>query len=318
MFCGAGGSSYGARKTNVEIIAGFDHWEPAIKVFAANFPKARPFLNDIRILSPKKVRKEIGDVDLILASPECTDHSIAKGSQKRSELSKNTAFEVIRFAEEFRPTWIVIENVVRINKWDRYEEFLNKLGDLGYYINPDVILNAEDFGVPQSRIRRFILCSQLGKPEDIVPTTISKKTAGSIISRSNEYKFTVLRSKNRAEATIRKAEFAIESLKPKQPFLIVYYGSGKNGNGGWQELNQPLRTITTLDRFAYVVPENNHYKMRMLQPEELKLAMGYSNDFMLDSVEGITRREKVKLMGNGVCPPVMEAILEKLTKQKKN
>jgi DNA (cytosine-5)-methyltransferase 1 len=50
----------------------------------------------------------------------------------------------------------------------------------------------------------------------------------------------------------------------------------------------------------------------MLQPEELKLAMGYEEAFLLQEVEDITRRDRVKLMGNGVCPPVMENIVRSL------
>jgi len=54
----------------------------------------------------------------------------------------------------------------------------------------------------------------------------------------------------------------------------------------------------------------------MLQPDELKRAMGYGDDFVF--AEGLARRDKVKLMGNGVCPPVMEAILKSLINQERN
>jgi DNA (cytosine-5)-methyltransferase 1 len=47
--------------------------------------------------------------------------------------------------------------------------------------------------------------------------------------------------------------------------------------------------------------------MRMLQPEELKLAMGFDKNYDLNI--NATRREKIKLMGNGVCPPVMTSIV---------
>ena len=50
-------------------------------------------------------------------------------------------------------------------------------------------------------------------------------------------------------------------------------------------------------------------------PEELKQAMGFKSDFNLNGVEGLTRRDRIKLMGNGVCPPVMEAIVKSLTVQ---
>ncbi|RMD95977.1 MAG: hypothetical protein D6816_19570 [Bacteroidetes bacterium] len=36
LFCGAGGSSYGARKAGVEIVAWFNIWKPAIKTYQAN------------------------------------------------------------------------------------------------------------------------------------------------------------------------------------------------------------------------------------------------------------------------------------------
>ena len=52
--------------------------------------------------------------------------------------------------------------------------------------------------------------------------------------------------------------------------------------------------------------------MRMLQPEELKLAMGFGREYQL---EVGSRRDKIKLMGNAVCPPVMESIVKALTKR---
>lgn len=314
LFCGAGGSSYGARNAGCQIVAGFDFWKPAVKTYRVNFPDTRVFDKDIKKLSPNKIKAEIGDIDLILASPECTSHSKAKGAAERSEESRQSAFQVIRFARVFLPKWIVLENVVEMRAWDDYDKLIRQLEDLGYVVRDDVILNARDFGVPQSRERLFILCSRLGLPEEPKPDGIPVQDVSTIINK-NTYDFTPLRKRKRAKATLVRADHAIDNLGEKEPFLIVYYGSGKHGSGGWQRLNEPLRTITTLDRFAYVIPYGNGYRMRMLQPEELKLAMGFGPDFKLDAVEGITRRDRVKLMGNGVCPPVMEAIVESLLKQ---
>lgn len=317
LFCGAGGSSYGAQKAGVQIVAGFDIWEPAQKAFKTNFPDAEVFPGDIREIKPLEVHNQIGDIDIILASPECTNHSKAKGAGERCEDSRKTAFEVLSFAQEFKPTWIVIENVIEMCSWGRYKTLLDKLKKLKYYVR-EAKLNAKDFGVPQSRERLFILCSRLGKPETQVPPRNKIRHVRTVISE-NTYKFTPLRKKKRAKATLSKADHAIRSLGPDAPFLLVYYGSGKNGNGGWQRLDEPLRTITTLDRFGYVIPDRNgQHKMRMLQPEELKLAMGFKKDFKLDKIKGLTRRERVKLMGNGVCPPVMEAIVKSLLTQKSN
>ena len=316
LFSGAGGSSYGARLAGAEIVAGFDIWLPALKVFKANFPDAKAFCGDIRALSSKNIKRIheiIGDVDLILASPECTNHSRAKGAVERSEESRRTAFEVIRFARIFNPRWIVIENVVEMGNWAGHQYLINELECLKYKTTP-MILNSKDFGVPQSRERLFILCSLVESDLTITFELQPEQCAHSIISPNGKYNYSPLIKNGRATKTIESAERAIAELGEDIPFLLVYYGSGRNGSGGWQRVDEPLRTITTLDRFAYVRPGHNGHEMRMLQPEELKMAMGFNQDFQLSSVGGHTRRELIKFMGNGVCPPVMFNIIKQLTR----
>lgn len=313
LFCGAGGSSYGARLAGAEIVAAFDIWQPAVDTFNRNFGAGVARQADIFELDVEALHAELGRIDLILASPECTNHSKAKGKGVRCERSKETALEVVRFAEIFKPRWVVIENVVEMQDWHRHDELRGQIKQLGYEIT-EKELDAEEFGVPQSRKRLFMLCSLDGAPSMPAVDKVSAKTARDIIS-TNKYTLNQLRIERRAEATLAKADYAIEQMqlqeKPLEPFLIVYYGSAKSGgNGGWQSLDRPLRTITTLDRFGYVVPGLSREldRMRMLQPEELKLAMGYGDDFIF--AESLPRRDKIKLMGNGVCPPVMKAIVE--------
>ena len=307
LFHGAGGSSIGAQMAGAEIVAGIDCWQVAFDSYRRNFPEVQLVNKDIRKVSIKKFHKAIGDIDLIVASPECTSHSCAKGGRERCEESKRTAFEVTRFAREFRPKWIIIENVIQMKSWSGHSELLEELWKLGYYVREQK-LNAQDFGVPQARKRLFLLCSLLGKPDQITPQNKKTKTARSIIDVNGGYRFTPLNSPKRALATIERAERAFSKLGENEPFLIVYYGT--DGSGGWQSLDRPLRTVTTLDRFAYVKPSSNGHMMRMLQPEELKAAMGFPKKYRLEA--GI-RRDKIKLMGNAVCPPVVKMLVNSLT-----
>lgn len=310
LFHGAGGSSLGAQAAGAEIVAGIDFWSVASDCYRRNFPKALAIHADIRDVSPVELHDQIGDIDLIVASPECTNHTCAKGAGERSEESRLTAFEVVRFAAQFKPKWIVLENVVHMQSWDAYPKLTAELENLGYKIWVDK-LNAMEFGVPQSRRRLFLICSLSGMPDRIMTNGSEVMSASAIIDFAGNYSFSPLCTPGRALPTLARAYRAMDQLGNEEHFLIVYYGTDQSG--GWQPLNRPLRTVTTLDRFAYVKPSPDGHMMRMLQPEELKLAMGFPRSFRLES--GV-RRDKIKLMGNAVCPPVMECIVRSLGSRK--
>lgn len=304
LFCGAGGSSWGAKQAGVHVVAAFDLWDLAGKNHHENFPDTEFIQGRLEDSDPDALAQRLGKIDLIMASPECTNHSPAKGKAQRCEVSKNTAFQVIRYAKVFTPRWIVIENVINMAKWTRYKEFYQALVDEGYQIT-EQRLNSADFGVPQSRRRLFLLCDRLKKPSDVTKPGLERVPASSFINLNGKYRWTPVEKKNRAAATIARAKRGREHVK-QNPFLMVYYGS--DGSGGWQKVTRPLRTVTTVDRFAVVKQENGVDMMRMLQPDELAFAMGMNG---MTFKHG-TRREKIHMLGNAVCPPVMYHVVRSL------
>jgi len=310
LFAGVGGSSWGAQMAGVRIVGAVDVWHLAEKSYLDNLNEVKFYRCKCESLSPEKVGQEVGPIQMLIASPECTSHTCAKGGAERSELSRKTALQVIRFAQIMKPRWIIVENVIQMRTWHRYREWIFKLETLGYNTRQQ-ILNSADFGVPQSRRRLFVICDMEAAPREIIPVRSFKSpTVCDIIDSNGHYPFSALKKQGRAESTLQRAERAITTLGSKSPFLLVYYGT--DGAGGWQRLDMPLRTITTLDRFAYVrLGKDGQYEMRMLQVPELKKAMGFPESYRL---EHGTRRERIKLLGNAVCPPVMKAIIETITK----
>lgn len=304
MFCGGGGSSLGARDAGAKVVGGVDLWDTAVEAFKLNFPNAKVFHRKVQDLAAKTITEEIGRIDLLLSSPECTHHTCARGSKPRSEKSKETALQVLRFARVLKPRWVVLENVVHMRPWDRYEELKETLEDIGYHVREQV-LNAADFGVPQSRRRLFLIADRLALPPEVVVPEKTLLTVQDILDPDGTWNMQPLRAPGRAKGTLERAERAIESLGEKKPFLLVYYGT--DGSGGWQPLNIPLRTVTTVDRFALVKPGPNGHMMRMLQPQEIRRAMGFPTDYKFPQVN---RRDRIKLLGNAVCSPVMRAIVE--------
>jgi DNA (cytosine-5)-methyltransferase 1 len=306
LFCGGGGSSRGAKMAGVEIVAAVDMWTLAEATYRDNFPKARFYRQRCEKLAPGKIKGQTHKIDILLASPECTSHTCAKGSSPRSEKSRSTAFQVIRFAKALKPRWIVVENVVHMRSWRRFSKWLKAIEDLGYQTRVQV-LNAADFGVPQSRRRLFVTADLHGVPPIVKGHPTRRVCVTELIESGNGFRYTPLHKKGRAKPTLSRARRAIKQLGAGQPFLIVYYGS--DGAGGWQRVDRPLRTITTVDRFGYVRPTDGGHELRMLQVSELSRAMGFPTEHQL--LRG-TRRDKIKLIGNSVCPPVMKAVIQSL------
>ena len=307
IFCGAGGSSAGARAAGVEIVAGVDMCPTATATFAANFPAAHVVTSRLEDLPMDDFKERVGPIDLLLASPECRNHTCAKGSAPRNEASRATAMQLVRYARLLRPRWLVLENVVYMRPWSRYLELKSSLEELNYHLT-EYTLDASEFGVPQAR-RRLFLVGDRERCPDGKPQIHDgpRKAARSILDPAGTWNTCSLNCPRRAQATLERARRGFEALGEQTRFLLVYYGS--DGSGGWQSLDRPLRTVTTIDRFALLEPGDNEARIRMLQVPELKRAMGFENGF--DFPVG-TRRDRIRLLGNGVCPPVMEAVVRSL------
>ena len=223
-----------------------------------------------------ELRRSVGSIDLLLASPECTDHTHAKGSAPKLESSRRKALQVIRYAEALECRWICVENVVNMANWSGYGDFVRDLERLGYRIRTQK-LNAADFGVPQSRRRLFLLGDREELPPEVAPPQQARRrSVKSVIARHKRYVSTPLELDGRATATLERATRARNELGDGVSFLIVYYGTDKAG--GWQRIDAPLRTVTTIDRFALVTWAGDVPMMRMLQPDELSRAMGFNLD----------------------------------------
>lgn len=307
LFCGGGGSSWGARAAGAQIVCGVDASPYAVATFGRNFPKARAVEMALDEHSSPRDIPGLGRIDLLLASPECTHHTCARGARPRDENSRLTARYVLNFARDLRPRWVVVENVLRMKGWDGYRPLIGELEALGYHVLPQE-LDASKLGVPQKRQRLFLLCDRWSIPRRVPLRRGKPRAARSVIDMSDRWKSRPVGRGTHAPATLARVECGIAALGRSVPFLVVYYGS--DGSGGWQQLDRPLRTLTTLDRFGLLTWDGDTPMMRMLQVPELQAAMGFDPEFDLDLGP---RRARVKTLGNGVCPPVMQAIVSTLT-----
>tara|TARA_Y100001968_G_C19450994_1_gene768594 strand:+ start:2635 stop:3621 length:987 start_codon:yes stop_codon:yes gene_type:complete len=314
LFCGGGFGARGAVRGGGIPLLGLDAWDLATTTYKANFPEAdviNDYIENVDIVSLGEKYKP----DVLLTSPECTSHSIARGAKPASERSRETAMGIVPWIKAMEPRWVIVENVNRMKKWERHNELVQGIEAFGYAVS-DLYLNASDFGSPQARKRMFLICDKEGttvtSEQLISQTKFQPLAAKDIVEWGPKYKSSPLYKDGRAEATLERANRAIKILGKNIPFIIVYYGS--DYAGGWQRIDAPLRTVTTIDRFGLVTWRNSVPYLRMLQPSELLRAMGAGNEHQLPYGN---RREKVKLCGNGVCSDVMIAIFKWISAQQK-
>jgi DNA (cytosine-5)-methyltransferase 1 len=175
LFCGAGGSSLGAVTSGLELVMAANHWRTAIDVHQAAFPSAGHDCADITQVDPRRYPV----TDLLLASPECTNHSQARGVSRRyqdpslfdapdpsAERSRATMWDVFRFAEQMRYAAIVVENVVEATRWVGWRGWHLAMSDLGY-AHRVLSHNSMHHGVPQSRDRIYVVFWRRGLRPDL-------------------------------------------------------------------------------------------------------------------------------------------------------
>jgi DNA (cytosine-5)-methyltransferase 1 len=168
FFCGAGGMTYGFRKAGIDVLGGIDNDGTAKETYEQNNPGSRFVLGDITKLSEAEIKKTFGiskyDKNLVFVgcSP-CQYWSKIRTDRARSKKTKSLLLDVARFVQHFLPGYVVIENVPglctnRASVLPVFEELLSKLG----YKSSSAIINACDFGVPQSRKRFVLIASRVG------------------------------------------------------------------------------------------------------------------------------------------------------------
>lgn len=180
MFCGAGGSSTGAIQVpGIEVRVATNHWQLAIETHGANHVQTDHICADISQINPRRFPR----TDILWASPECTNHSVARGRKRddaqpdlfgevlpdaAAERSRATMWDVPRFAEHHRYRAVIVENVVDAWHWQPFQAWLMAMDSLGYEHHV-VFLNSMHAqalgpGAPQSRDRMYVVFWRKGNP----------------------------------------------------------------------------------------------------------------------------------------------------------
>jgi DNA (cytosine-5)-methyltransferase 1 len=246
LFAGCGGLSLGFQNAGFDIVAAFDNWLPAVKVYKTNFKhpifekdlSKEEFYNFIASFNP----------EIIIGGPPCQDFSSAgKRDENLGRADLTISFtNIISF---IRPKWFVMENVDRIVKSQVLKTVLNTL-KISKYGLTSIVLNASYCGVPQARKRYFLIGELNGKDNSLeyyLNQKLSKKPMTVFEYLGNnlniEYYYRHPRSyKRRAIFSIHEPSPTVRGVN--RPIPKTY----KKHKGDACDVSNNLRPLTTLER----------------------------------------------------------------------
>ncbi len=289
LFCGAGGTSTGLARAaeqsgrTVELLA-VNHWEVAVATHAANHPRAKHVHAPLEGIDP---RSAIGSrkLDVLVASPECTHHSSARGGRPMNDQSRASAWHVLTWAQAVEPEWIIVENVPEFRTWgpigrngrpmksrtgETFRAWIAALESLGYSV-AHRILNAADYGDPTTRRRLFVVARR-GRHKPAWPAATHRdprlgadlfsggiapwRTAReAVIDWSLRGSSIFNRKRPLAEATLRRIAEGIRRFAGPhaEDFLVLLRGTGTA-----RSCDTPLPALTAggthLGLASYLVP----------------------------------------------------------------
>lgn len=310
FFSGIGGNSLGYKQAGHSIIYANEILKSSANTYEYNH-NLEVDRRDIRKISGKELVKLYGKPDIIDGSPPCASYSMAgkreagygKSKLYAGEIEQRTddlLGEFIRITLEINPDHIVFENVAGLSIGKAYktlQDTARVYQKEGYKVKA-FILNAKDYGVPQSRSRLFFRASKPYIPKQPKPTEsgISIAKAIGLIKNSKE---------ELEEINIEKYAIGKEWHKLKQGET-----SKKYFNLTRTHPNRICPTITATPYQSKSAAGITHYSecRFFTYPELLKLS-GFPETFKFIG----TLKQGRERLGRIVCPPVMKAIAETIT-----
>lgn len=155
LFSGCGGLDLGFERAGFDVVWANEYDSTIHATYHLNHPNTVLNTSDIRDLSSHN----IPDCDGIIGGPPCQSWSLGGKCLGIEDERGKLVFDYIRIVKEKQPKFFIMENVpgmVTTKHIDSFNHFLNLFKVAGYNLKYE-LMNASDFGVPQDRLRVFIV-----------------------------------------------------------------------------------------------------------------------------------------------------------------
>lgn len=177
IFSGVGGSTFGAKSAGYEIIGAIEFHKKIADLYYQNH-QSLVVVQDVKDVDPTIFKVDRSKTLTVQCSPPCQEFS---GANSFPDLNSERALALdncYHILEHLKPDRIIIENV----RAYQYSESMNRLRkwlELNGYKYIERVVNCANMGVPQSRIRYFLMADRHQKPT-YLPQTHSAKMHGQL------------------------------------------------------------------------------------------------------------------------------------------
>ena len=303
----------------------------SLKTYFSNYKINGEFkLNDItKFAEDKKQINLLPDFDLLLGGFPCQSFSILGKKLGLEDERGKILFSINKIIKKKKPEFIVLENVRNIiqhNSGNTLNEILNFFQDHKYRYTNYVILDTQNFGLPQRRSRIFFVCSKRPLEIDL--------TESAVINNFHKIKRHSLQMYNNVLDILRKdvdpKYYLSERIK-----CTILDGGTKNFWSNSQIDLDIARTLTATMVKWHRACQDNYYSddfilngeshkntpkeklfkipIRRLTPTEALQLQGFSKEFFERATSaGVSEHQIYKQAGNALSVNTGYALLHYL------
>ena len=176
LFSGVGGGAFSARAAGYELVGAVEFDKKIADLYYENH-QSMVLSQDVKDVDPTLFNVDKSKTLTVQLSPPCQEWSAANCNPDITSdraLALDNCYHIL---EHLNPDRIIIENVrayQRSEPMDRFREWLQIKG----YKYIEQVVNCADVGVPQNRIRYFLMAVRKGEKVRHLPLTHSSKETG--------------------------------------------------------------------------------------------------------------------------------------------
>ena len=290
LFAGIGGIRKGFESSRTKCVFSSEWDKYAQKTYQANYGDL-PY-GDITQINAK----DIPNHDILLAGFPCQPFSTRGKRQGFEHATQGTLFfDVLRILKYHMPKMFLLENVqglLTIQNGETFKIILNCLSEAGYDVYHE-LMNAKDFGLPQTRKRVIIVGfrKDLNIKDFEFPKSAGKTTYINEILEDNPSGYSI--SKHLQQSYLFKKDDGRPQIVDKSSEI---------------QIKTFCASYHKIQRLTGTFVKGGETGLRLLSELECKRLMGFPDDFKFP----VSRTQMYRQIGNSVCVPMIRAVAKKM------